>query len=196
MRGMTSFSGVTIDPARFTADVAAGYVPFGQVRLTVGAFRCNWLGLDAGIELRTIGYFTEGARARQAAVRAGGPGGASRFNLTIGGGGGPADRNDFVFEAGMPFTLLFGDLVRFTAQPYLQVYSDKNCPNNDDLAQDPGLSMPGQGEQKACSATKRRRRHVDVAGRGLPACRRIRARASSARASCCRRCSRSRWRRT
>src|SRR5262249_52091641 len=58
MRGMSSFSGVTIDPARFTADLAGGYVPFGQVRLTVGAFRYNWIGMDAGIELRTIGYFT------------------------------------------------------------------------------------------------------------------------------------------
>jgi hypothetical protein len=153
MRGMTSFSGVTIDPARFTADLAAGYVPFGQVRLTDGAFRYNWLGLDAGIELRTIGYFTEGlAHAKLQFVQAGPV--AIAFNLTIGGGGGPTARNDFVFEAGIPFTLLFGDLVRFTAQPYLQVYSDKNCPNNDDLAQDPGLSMPGQGEQKACSATK------------------------------------------
>ena len=128
MRGMTSFSGVTIDPARFTADVAAGYVPFGQIRLTVGAFRYNWLGLDAGIELRTIGYFTEGlAHAKLQFVQAGPV--AIAFNLAIGGGGGPTDRNDFVFEAGMPFTLLFGDLVRFTAHPYLQVYSDKNCPN-------------------------------------------------------------------
>jgi hypothetical protein len=152
MRGMTSFSGVTIDPARFTADLAAGYVPFGQVRLTVGAFRYNWIGLDAGIELRTIGYFTEGlAHAKMQFVQAGPV--AIAFNVAIGGGGGPTNRNDFVFEAGIPFTLLFGDLVRFTAQPYLQVYSDKNCPNASDLAADPSLSKPGQGEQKACSAT-------------------------------------------
>jgi hypothetical protein len=152
MRGMTSFSGVTIDPARFTADLAAGYVPFGQVRLTVGAFRYNWLGLDAGIELRTIGYFTEGlAHAKLQFIQAGPV--AIAFNVAIGGGGGPTNRNDFIFEAGVPFTLLFGDLVRFTAQPYLQVYSDKNCPSTSDLAADPDLSKPGQGEQKACSAT-------------------------------------------
>ncbi len=153
MRGMTSFSGVTIDPARFTADLAAGYVPFGQVRLTVGAFRYNWLGLDAGIELRTVGYFTEGlAHAKLQFVQAGPV--AIAFNVAIGGGGGPNGRNDFVFEAGIPFTLLFGDLVRFTAHPYLQVYTDKNCPNNADLSQDPSLSKPGQGEQRACSTMK------------------------------------------
>jgi len=157
MRGMTSFSGVTIDPARFTADIAAGYVPFGQVRLTVGAFRYNWLGLDAGIELRTIGYFTEGlAHAKLQFVQAGPV--AIAFNVSIGGGGGPTDRNDFIFEAGIPFTLLFGDIVRFTAQPYLQVYSDKNCPSYDDIVKDSsGNGAPNQtdtykSEQGACEA--------------------------------------------
>ena len=153
MRGMTSFSGVTIDPARFTADLAAGYVPFGQVRLTVGAFRYNWIGLDAGIELRTTGYFTEGlAHAKLQFVQAGPV--AIAFDAAIGGGGGPTSRTDFVFEAGLPFTLLFGDLVRFTAHPYLQVYSDRNCPTESDIMNDPSLSKPGQGEQAACSTMK------------------------------------------
>ena len=152
MRGMTSFSAVTIDPARFTADIAGGYVPFGQVRLTVGAFRFNSFGLDAGIELRTIGYFTEGlAHAKFQFVQAGPV--AVAFDLAIGGGGGPTRRTDFIMEAGIPFTLLFGDLVRFTAHPYLQVYSDRNCPTAEDLTADPSLSMPGQGEQKACAVT-------------------------------------------
>jgi hypothetical protein len=152
MRGMTSFSGVTIDPARFTADIAGGYVPFGTVRLTVGAFRHNWIGMDAGIELRTIGYFTEGlAHAKLQFVQAGPV--AIGFDLTVGGGGGPTSRTDFVFEAGIPFTLLFGDLVRFTAHPYLQVYSDRNCPTQQDLDNDPSLGKPGQGEQKACAVT-------------------------------------------
>jgi len=157
MRGMTSFSGVTIDPARFTADLAGGYVPFGQVRLTVGAFRYNMLGLDAGIELRTIGYFTEGlAHAKLQFVQAGPVAIAGR--VAIGGGGGPTNRNDFLFEVGLPFTLLFGDLVRFTAQPYLQVYSDKNCPTYDDISKDgSGNGALNQtdtykSEQGACEA--------------------------------------------
>ncbi len=147
MRGMTSFSGVTIDPARFTADIAGGYVPFGQVRLTVGAFRYNWLGLDAGIELRTIGYFTEGlAHAKLQFVQAGPV--AVAFDVAIGGGGGPTSRTDFIFEAGIPLTLLFGDLVRFTAHPYLQVYSDRNCPT----AQEAMDSAVLKSEQGTCEA--------------------------------------------
>lgn len=150
MRGMTSFSGVTIDPARFTADIAGGYVPFGTLRLTVGAFRHNWVGMDAGIELRTIGYFTEGlAHAKLQFIQAGPV--AIAFDLTIGGGGGPTKRTDFIFEAGIPFTLLFGDLVRFTAHPYLQVYSDRNCPSAQDVADDPTLTQAGQGEQGTCT---------------------------------------------
>ena len=153
MRGMTSFSAVTIDPARFTADIAGGYVPFGQVRLTVGAFRHNWIGMDARIELRTIGYFTEGlAHAKLQFVQAGPV--AVAFDLAVGGGGGPTSRTDFIFEAGIPFTLLFGDLVRFTAHPYLQVYSDRNCPTLEDTMNDTSLTMPGQGEQKVCGLHK------------------------------------------
>jgi PEGA domain len=153
MRGMTSFSGVTIDPARFTADIAGGYVPFGQLRLTVGAFRYNWFGMDAGIELRTVGYFTEGlAHAKLQFVQAGPV--AIAFDVAVGGGGGPTRRTDFIFEAGIPLTLLFGDIVRFTAHPYLQVYSDRNCPTATDIAADPDLSKPGGGEQGTCSAMK------------------------------------------
>jgi hypothetical protein len=150
MRGMTSFGGVTIDPARFTADIGGGYVPFGFGRLTVGAFRHNWVGMDAGIELRTTGYFTEGlAHAKLQFVQAGPV--AIAFDVTIGGGGGPTSRNDFIFEAGVPITLLFGDIVRFTAHPYLQVYSDRNCPSAQDVANDPTLTQAGQGEQGTCT---------------------------------------------
>jgi hypothetical protein len=127
-RAMSSFSGVTIEPGRFTVDLAGGFFPFGQLRLTVGALRAGMLGLDAGVELRTTGYFTEGgAHAKFQFLKAGPV--AMGFDVYLGGGGGPVQRNDFVFEAGLPFSLLFGDLVRFTANPYLQVYTDRNCPD-------------------------------------------------------------------
>ncbi len=73
------------------------------------------------------------------------------FDIAIGGGGGPTGRNDFIFEAGLPFTLLFGDLVRFTAHPYLQVYSDKNCPSQAEIMADSSLMASEQG---TCEATK------------------------------------------
>lgn len=126
-RSTTSFSAVTVEPNRFTADIYGGFFPFGGLRLTVGALRRGMLGLDAGVEVRTVGILTEGlAHARFQWLKAGPV--AMGVNIAIGGGGGPGGRNDFVFEAGIPFTLLFGQLVRFTAHPYAQIYTDRNCP--------------------------------------------------------------------
>jgi hypothetical protein len=139
-KAMTSWSAVTVEPNKFTADIAGGFFPFGELRLTVGAFRKGMFGIDAGVDVRTIGYVTEGlARVKFQALRAG-PVALGAF-MAVGGGGGPAKRNDFVFEFGLPFSLLFADLVRFTATPYLQVYSDQNCPTAADVMKDPSLMM-------------------------------------------------------
>jgi PEGA domain len=131
MRGSTSFGAVAIDPAKFTVDVGAGFVPFGLVRLTVGALRWKFIGFDTGIDLRTTGYFTEGGVHGRLQFLQAGPF-AMGATLFIGGGGGPTHRNNFVFEFGVPMTLLFGDIVRFTVHPYVQVYSDRNCASVDD----------------------------------------------------------------
>src|SRR5262249_54325198 len=57
-RGMSSFSAVTVEPGKFTADFAGGFIPFAELRLTVGALRRGSLGLDAGVGVKTIGFFT------------------------------------------------------------------------------------------------------------------------------------------
>jgi hypothetical protein len=148
-RSMSSFSAVTVDPGRFTADVAAGFFPFGQARLTVGALRMGMLGVDAGVEIRTIGYFTDGGAHGKVQLLRAGPV-AVGVDTFFGGGGGPNARTDFTFELGAPVTLLFGDLVRFTAHPYLQVYTDRLCPTRAQLAKDPTLD---EGRTAACTDT-------------------------------------------
>jgi len=125
-RSMSSFSAVTVEPNKFTADIYGGFFPFGGVSLTVGAFRKGMFGVDAGVEGRTVGYLTEGVAHVKFQFFRGGPA-ALGAAVGIGGGGGPDGRNDFVFELGPLFTLLFGDLVRFTAHGYMQVYSDRLC---------------------------------------------------------------------
>ncbi len=127
-RSSSSLSAVTLDTTKVTLDLAAGYMPFGQLRLTVGAWRHakRNLGLDAGIEARTNGYFSEGgAHAKFQFLKAGPV--ALGTDLYLGGGGGPQGRNTFSFEYGILLTLLFGDVVRFTVHPYLQVYTDRSC---------------------------------------------------------------------
>jgi hypothetical protein len=134
-RGMSSFSAVTVEPGKFTADFAGGFIPFAELRLTVGAFRKGSLGLDAGVGVKTIGYFTEaGAHAKFQWLRAGPA--AIGIDLYIGGGGGPTARSSFVFELGVPISLLFANIVRFTMKPYLQAYSDRNCPSVTDIQAD------------------------------------------------------------
>jgi hypothetical protein len=87
-------------------------------------------------------------------------------DLFVGGGWGPGHRNDFVFEAGIPVSLVAGDYVRFTVHPYLQVYTDKNCPSYQDLQGDamnqtpavapsqlvPPITSPNQYEGEVCEA--------------------------------------------
>jgi PEGA domain len=161
-RGMTSFSAVTIDPGRFTADLAAGFFPFAQFRLTVGAARRGDIGFDVGVEVRTIGYLTDGGVHAKAQWLRAGPF-ALATDLFIGGGGGPSKRNDFTFELGVPMTLLFGQLVRFTLHPYLQAYTDRNCPSADDVKADPALKPDpknGWGPSEFCDTT----RHPPPAG--------------------------------
>lgn len=127
-RSSSSFSAVTLDTTKVTFDLAAGYMPFGQIRLTVGAWRAakRNFGIDAGISARSNGYFTEGgAHAKFQFLRAGPI--AFGTDLYLGGGAGPQGRNTFGFEHGLLLTLIFGDVVRFTVHPYLQVYTDRSC---------------------------------------------------------------------
>jgi len=127
-RSMTSWSAVTVELNKFTADIVGGFFPFGEVRLTVGAWRRGFFGIDAGVDVRTIGYMTEGLAHLKAQLLHAGPVALGAW-MNIGGGGGPGNRNDFVFELGVPFTLLFADLVRLTATPYAQIYTDRLCPD-------------------------------------------------------------------
>jgi hypothetical protein len=165
MRGATSFGAVTLDPARFTVDLGVGFTTLGQVRLTVGALRWKFVGFDTGIELRTTGFFTEGGIHGRLQVLQAGPF-ALGANLFVGGGGGPGGRNDFVFELGVPMTLLFGELVRFTLHPYLQVYSDRNCASvadaNSQIENASNLDVKHGFEEQACKAKDGKRTGTDV----------------------------------
>lgn len=138
--GASSFSALTNTPARFTLDIGTGFPYFVDLRLTIGAASRGMFGLDGGIELRTTFYETDiNAILRAQLFRVGIVAGG--LNLLIGGGGGPRKRDGFVFEAGLPITLLAGRKVHLTLRPYLQVYSDRLCPGVDTLR---GLASSGQ----------------------------------------------------
>jgi len=137
-KGLSSFSAVTIPLGHFTADVGAGYAYFATARMNVGVLKkgnlpgIRELGLDVGAELRTTFYHFEiGGSIRFQAMRI--DPFAIGLRTYVGGGGGPRQRNSVQWELGLPITVLAGSMVKLTAEPYLQVYSDQNCPNVGDI---------------------------------------------------------------
>jgi hypothetical protein len=137
-KGLSSFSAVVNEPGHFTGDIGSGYPWFGNLRLTVGVWKTKnsslgELGLDVGAEVRTNLYSDTnvGGNIRFQFLRKGPF--AVGLNTYLGGGGGPRNRNTFSWELGLPITLLAGSMVKMTARPYLQVYSDRNCPSQEYL---------------------------------------------------------------
>jgi hypothetical protein len=183
----SSFSAIAIEPGRFTVDLAGGFFPFGEVRMTVGAWRRRSLGLDAGVGVGTNFYQTVATlHARFQWLEAGPL--AIGVDTRIGGGGGPLYRNTVEFDLGLPLTLAAGNLVRFTLRPTLQVYSDRNCPSVEAVVRDPGLLGPG-GEEPTCRVSDVRSggvvsdtdRQVDAATRAAAGGQDPRLRFTSAR---------------
>ncbi|HNN93776.1 MAG TPA: PEGA domain-containing protein [Pseudomonadota bacterium] len=137
-KNLSSFSAVTIPLGHFTADVGVGYAYFANARMNVGVFKKNnipgirELGIDVGAELRTTFYhFEVGGSIRFQAMRI--DPFAIGLRTYVGGGGGPRNRNSVQWELGLPITVLAGSMVKLTAEAYLQVYSDQNCPNVGDI---------------------------------------------------------------
>lgn len=137
-RALNSFSAVTNEAGHFTTDVGVGYPYFANLRINVGMFKkkdvkgVGAVGLDGGAEFRTTLYsFEVGGNIRLQALHRGPF--ALGLNTYLGGGGGPRGRNTFQWELGLPITLLAGSIVKLTARPYVQVYTDRNCPSQESL---------------------------------------------------------------
>ncbi len=129
VRGLSSFGARLVPPKYFTADISAGFPYFLEGRLTTGVFDMGHLGLDAGIELKSMFALTEiGVHAKFRVVRFD-PFTAAAF-VGIGGGGGPGSRDTFYFNAGLLLSLSFKDIVTFTGRFYANVTSDRLCPSS------------------------------------------------------------------
>lgn len=137
-RGLSSFSAVTNPLGTFTGDLGAGYPYYLNVRLNVGVWRkenpaVGVLGLDIGTEIRSNFYSDSnvGLNLRFQWLQKGPF--ALGFRTFGSAGGGPRGRNSFTWELGLPITLLAGNRIKVTAQPYLQIYSDRVCPSVDSI---------------------------------------------------------------
>ena len=127
--GMSSYGAQLVGPWNFTADVSLGFAHFFEARLTAGLFYKSFFGIDAGVEFRTFGAMSEiGVHSKFRVLN------ISPFALAvlfdIGGGGGPSSRGTFYTNLGLSASMWFKKLVTFTARVYLNIYSDRLCPES------------------------------------------------------------------
>jgi hypothetical protein len=127
--GLTSYGARVMPFGDFTVDMAIGYPYWVEGRATVGVAEKSKLGWDIGVGFRSLltnWEFNATARLRYF-ERA-----PFSFGLfgTIGGGGGFAGRNSFMFQGGVLNTITFGGrstTVTITGRLYLDIWSDRLC---------------------------------------------------------------------
>ncbi len=133
LRSYSSFSAVTPPAGRGSFDFGSGWPHVGNLRLLLGVYKKEDKGVALGLEFRTNGYMnTLGALVKFQF----GDIGPTSFGLDLygGGGGGPRNRVTGSFELGAPITFSSANgRIRFTLRPYLEVYSDQNCPTEAQL---------------------------------------------------------------
>ena len=127
--GMSSYGAQLVGPWNFTADVSLGFAHFFEARLTAGLFYKSFFGIDAGVEFRTFGAQSEIGVHGKFRVLNINPF-ALAVLLDIGGGGGPSSRGTFYTNLGLSASMWFKKLVTFTARVYINIYSDRLCPES------------------------------------------------------------------
>ena len=129
--GMASYGAQLVGPWNFTADVSLGFAHFFEARLNAGLFYKGFFGIDAGVEFRTFGAMSEiGLHSKFRVLNINPFAVAVLFD--IGGGGGPASRGTFYTNLGVSGSMWFKKLVTFTARIYLNIYSDRLCPEENE----------------------------------------------------------------
>lgn len=127
VRGLTSFGGLAVPPGRFTADMTTGFLPhFARLRLTVGAYRGKYFGVDAGVLVSVQGFTNTFAIHGKFQLFRAGPFAAGVFT-EVGGGPGYQSRNTFEWNIGAVASLSFRNLVTVSLRMYGQVYRDQFC---------------------------------------------------------------------
>ena len=125
-RGLTSFGARTMPPGRFSADLGAGYPYFLEGRATVGVLEQEALGLDVGVQFRSLLTTWEFMLIGRTRLFQSGPFAFGAF-AAAGGGGGFNGRNEFTFQGGGLASITFQNLVTVTGRLYFDVWSDRLC---------------------------------------------------------------------
>jgi hypothetical protein len=125
--GMSSF-GAKVNPVGgVTADFGVGYPYYFSARVLVGAFAVKPLGLDLGVEFKTLfEIFDFAAVARLQLLEFGPFALAARADL--GGGSGVNGRDTYFFDAFGLASLAFSDVATVSAFAHFSTWTDRFCP--------------------------------------------------------------------
>lgn len=138
-RGLSSFGARALPLGRSTVDLAAGYPYYLDGSISVGAGKLSGFAFDAGVFLRTYLSRTElGAKARLTLADKA-PFSAALFFM-VGGGSNFYDesgRNNFLFDVGLLGSLTGFGLLTVTGRAYVNIWSDRHCPDPADAGKEP-----------------------------------------------------------
>ncbi|HEY0251109.1 MAG TPA: PEGA domain-containing protein, partial [Kofleriaceae bacterium] len=140
-RGLSSWGARTLPRGRSTVDFSVGYPYYLSGRVNVGAGRiANKFGFDAGVMVRTLLARTElgiGGRMMFANVE---PFSAGAFTDLYYGSKllDNSGRNGFTWDAGVMASLTALAHVTITGRLYLDVWSDRHCPDRKPVGQTGG----------------------------------------------------------
>ncbi len=130
-RGLSSFGARTLPRGRSTVDFAAGYPYFLTAKINVGAGKiANKFGFDAGVGVRTFLARNELGLGARAMLADRNPFSAGLFTDIWWGSKLLDDsrRNGFTWDVGASASLTALSHVTITGRAYLNIWSDRHCP--------------------------------------------------------------------
>ncbi len=147
-KGLSSFGARTVPPKHFTADVGIGYPYFVNTKLTVGAWKKGYFGVDAGFTFRSLFlYMNEFAVNARGQFFERGPLSIGAFT-ELGAGIGLGRRNSFFWNLGPIISLSFKNIVTASLVLWFNVYSDRICRSS------PADSDAGETEPNLCNLSE------------------------------------------
>lgn len=135
-RGLTSFGARTLPLGRSTIDFGSGYPYYINGAITVGAGTIGNFGFDAGVELRSYFARTDLAMKARLTLYDKAPFSMGVYG-TLGGGTdllGNSERNTAFSDVGGQVSLTGLGAVTVTGKAYLNLWSDRHCPEFKDGA--------------------------------------------------------------
>lgn len=129
-RGLSHFGARTLGRGRATVDLGLGYPWLGEVRINVGAGRLKNFGLDAGVGIRTMLARNDIGLGARIMLVDHEPFSAGAFGNLWWGSKllDESKRNGVTAQAGVLASLTALSNVTITGRAYLDIWSDRHCP--------------------------------------------------------------------